>query len=455
MPLNKACSLDALRQNIASEIRAGRPRDQAVAIAHETLRTACKEAGQSVPEAARQDEDSVAVMRYDVGEFRSPTRTPNGYLRCDGTITRTGVFDYRMMDGTVRRELRLPDEVFNADALQSFDLVPLTNSHPRERVTPKNTRKYSAGMVQRARQMDNRVAAEVLVTDADAIGDIEKGKTQLSCGYSCDLEFSPGVTRGIAGVQDGLKYDAIQRNICGNHVAIVSKGRAGEDVALHLDSVDAVQIDTQPEPTSNPAGPNPGPGGGKEPMAETMRTLTIDGIDYELPKGVADHLGKHLATVMARCDELEKEVSGLKARADAADEALTEERKKTTPEALRDMVAKRVALETTAAKILKKDDLKLDEMSELDIHKAVVLHVSPGSKDRLAEADEGYVRARFDAAVEAWEVEQANKPTPSDRVRPAATSRGETRMDSATARKKMLEDIYQLGQQPLKTPASL
>lgn len=49
MPLKKECSIAALEANIASEIRAGKPRDQAVAIAHQTLRDGCKDAGKPVP----------------------------------------------------------------------------------------------------------------------------------------------------------------------------------------------------------------------------------------------------------------------------------------------------------------------------------------------------------------------------------------------------------------------
>ena len=50
---------------------------------------------------------------------------------------------------------------------------------------------------------------------------MERGKLEISCGYTCDTEEKPG-THPIWG-----DYDAIQRNILGNHVAIVDQGRAG------------------------------------------------------------------------------------------------------------------------------------------------------------------------------------------------------------------------------------
>lgn len=51
MPLNRSCSLDALRENIAAEIAAGKSRDQAVAVAHSTLRDSCSGEGKPIPTA--------------------------------------------------------------------------------------------------------------------------------------------------------------------------------------------------------------------------------------------------------------------------------------------------------------------------------------------------------------------------------------------------------------------
>jgi hypothetical protein len=456
MPLNKACSLEAYQENIATEIKAGRPREQAVAIAHETLRTACEREGKPVPRTDSAD-DGKHVWRYDIGEFRSPVETPNGYLKCDAKITKVGVFNYRNLDGSVRRELRLPDEVFRDDALQTFELVPLTNGHPSEngqrvRLNASNTRKYAAGMVQRVRRHDDTVAAEVLITDDDAIKAARGGKTQLSCGYMCELEPSSGVTSGIPGVPDGLRYDAIQRNILGNHVAMTDAARGGPDLTLHLDAQDAIQLDDN-EPR-NPAGPEPGPDGGEPTMSDTVR-LTIDGVDHDLPKAAADHLGKHLKTLLEHTEKLEQENGELKERADSAEKTLEEFKAEWTPEKVRELVAERVKLETTAARILNNDELKLDEMDAVDVQKAVVLKVTPGAKDRLADADDGYIRARFDAAVETWDEEQKKKPNPSDRLRVVHgdSARGDMRTDAASARQRMLDTIHKMGTEPI-TPTN-
>lgn len=395
-------------------------------------------------------------MRYDAGDFSSPIRTPNGYLRCDARITRVGVFEYRFADGSIRRELRLPSEVFKADSLQSFEDVPLTNNHPGEPLTTKNTRRYQAGNVKNVRQDREHIAARVLITDGDTIQAAEGGKTQLSCGYNCDMEERPGVTCGIDGVPDGLRYDAIQRNIIGNHVAIVDKARAGTSASLHLDGADAVMLEpAEPTNAHKPTGPVPDPSGGK------LMKVRIDDVDFEMDESAGQAVGK----VLARLDEsglklaaAEKESSESKARADQATEALETEKKAradaTSPHIVRDAVKARVALETVAAKVLAGGpELKLDELTEDDIKRAVVLHVAPGAKEKLEAGDSAYLSARFDAAVETWKAELEAKPTASHAVRGAAAP-GATRADSATSRTKMIEDNVNMGQAPIR-PSTL
>ena len=57
MPLSKVCSVEAFRQNIAEERRAGKPLEQAIAIARRALEQACEEAGQPVPNAGPKEEE--------------------------------------------------------------------------------------------------------------------------------------------------------------------------------------------------------------------------------------------------------------------------------------------------------------------------------------------------------------------------------------------------------------
>lgn len=58
------------------------------------------------------------------------TRTTEGFLTGRAIVTSIGVFTYQYADGTVLRELRLPEEVFAPESLESMKLKPVTNQHP-------------------------------------------------------------------------------------------------------------------------------------------------------------------------------------------------------------------------------------------------------------------------------------------------------------------------------------
>ena len=69
--------------------------------------------------------------------------------------------------------------------------------------------------------------------DAAAIAGVESGQLrELSAGYYYDADMTPGEFRG-------QRYDGVMRNIRGNHVAQVEKGRAGADVVVMDEALDA------------------------------------------------------------------------------------------------------------------------------------------------------------------------------------------------------------------------
>jgi len=391
----------------------------------------------------------MSVLRFDKGELSGVQRLDNGYLRSSGRITRVGVFTYLGQDGKKKRELRLPDEVFCTDSLASFQLAPLTNDHPGENLTSRNTKKYQVGSVSDVRADDGKfVEATIQITDDDAIKEVESGKKELSCGYHCDLEESPGITNGINGIENGLRYDAIQRNIRGNHVAIVKNGRAGPEAALRLDANDAVQVDDEPEKGGHVPKPS-----NKEKRGAAMTMLKIDGVDFE----VTDQAAQAINKLVARSDELTEKlntradaISKEAARADAAEERATkievELSKRNDSNTIAEAVKARIDLERAAAKILG-DEIKLDGMSDEEIKHAVVLKVSPSAKDKLPGAEKAYVQARFDSAVENFKAEEKNGY--SDQVFTVigkGNFRGDqNHCDSDEARKRMLERNYKIG----------
>lgn len=218
---------------------------------------------------------------------------------------------YRQADGTERREYRPASEVFAERSLATYRGAPVTHLHPAERgdaaaVTPDNFRRLAVGHVgDTVGHTDSHVTAEVVVNDADTIRRIEQGfARELSCGYSCDFDPTPGVT------PSGEPYDGTQKNIQINHVALGPPGwaRAGSSASLRLDAADVL---FQP-----PASPAPS----KE--AKVTVKIILDGKEYE--KGSDEHVAaieakaaKQLADEKARADAAEKRAQELPRRIEA------------------------------------------------------------------------------------------------------------------------------------------
>lgn len=163
-------------------------------------------------------------------------RTPEGYLRIPAKISRTGIQDYLAIelrnagvpladsipDNAIVKIYRDAAEVFNADALSSFEHKPTTLGHPVGFVTPENVRQLQTGFtLSPVTVKDNHVAVDILLQDAEAIKAYNAGMRDLSCGYKAGVMMTPGMTA------DGQPFDGKQVSIVGNHVAQLPAGRAG------------------------------------------------------------------------------------------------------------------------------------------------------------------------------------------------------------------------------------
>jgi hypothetical protein len=250
---------------------------------------------------------------------------PGGALAVPGHPTRVGVFPYKLTDGTVRRELRPPEEVFHPDSLATLAHAPVTALHPADQVNPKNWKEHAIGHV--AGPVEAKaphVAAMIILQDGAAQARVDSGEwADLSSGYTADLEDTQGVWQG-------QEYDAIQRNIRYNHVGLGPPGwgRGGPTVGLRLDAADAIQVqDGQEEQTD-------------------MKTIRIDGKDYVV--GSEEHMAKvdaMIAAEKARADAAEAKAKTETTRADAAEAKVKElEPKVLAPEALTKMVTARATI---------------------------------------------------------------------------------------------------------------
>ena len=164
-------------------------------------------------------------------------KTPEGYLICRNVnIGRTGTQTYYGQELGMNdkydepiKVYRLPEDVFDKAAMASFEGKPFTNNHPMEHVDINNVDRYSKGHIQNIRQDGDYLVGDILVEDPNVISEIENNlKREISLGYDCFYE----------PYMDGYR----QTKIRGNHVAIVTKGRAGSHVCIK---------DSQPEQRSN------------------------------------------------------------------------------------------------------------------------------------------------------------------------------------------------------------
>ena len=229
----------------------------------------------------------MTYLRYDRATIKAEV-TDEGFLVDSPIVGRVGIQLYKNADGSVRREFRPPEEVFNSDSLNSFVGKPITDGHPAEMVNSKNAKSLLVGAIHTEGKQDGEnVVAGITIHDADMIDKVMNGgKRELSLGYKLDIE-------EIAGEWNGQQYDAIQRNIRINHLAIVPRGRAG-NARLNLDRLDAESVITG------------------ENMPENLSRIRLDsGLEYQAAPEVVvevEKLRSDKAELTTRADSLQKQL---------------------------------------------------------------------------------------------------------------------------------------------------
>ena len=159
----------------------------------------------------------------------------DGCLVADVRAARIGIQTYLPSEagapadfkGSVVRVYRPEDEVFSRDSMASFAAAPFTIDHPSDPVTADNWRELGVGEVNGDVVRDGGfVRVPVIVRDAASVEKVRTTHKQLSMGYSCTLDWTPGTTA------DGQAYDAVQREIRINHIAAVRAARGGAELKI-------------------------------------------------------------------------------------------------------------------------------------------------------------------------------------------------------------------------------
>lgn len=349
------------------------------------------------------------VERRDFLEliFGGPTgpekmkRTEEGFLQGIACVTNIGIFPYMLADGSLRYELRLPEEVFAEESLETLKGKPLTDDHPDVKVDPKNVKDLGVGSVGTEITHDDQcVYAPLTFLREDAIRAIENRKRALSCGYTCELDFT-------SGVKWGMRYDCIQRKIRYNHVALVDRGRAGDDAVLRMDGAGWHSSIT---PTH-------------QQRTDSMKTIHLDNVAYQADEAVI----AALQTAKNDATKAQAELSTISAKVDAAVERAdkAESEKSALQANLDSCVEKLKVVEADKAKMAEEFPAKVDaavkerlevldmatkagvevkpEMTADSIKREIVLKTAAdaeATKLKLDAGDATYLKVRYDIACE-------------------------------------------------------
>lgn len=414
------------------------------------------------------------VRRIDKTDLnRKAEKTSQGFLRAPAFATRTGVFAYRMADGSILKELRPPSEVFNVDSMKTLANVPVTNQHPKPGLLDTaNAKNFTIGFTGDSvdRVEEKYLQVYVTVFDQTTMDQAEQGMQEVSCGYVCDLDPTPGIF-------DGEPYDVVQKNIVYNHLAIVPRGRAGPDVKLHLDADEAEMVSE----TEKPKGP-------------MMEKIKIKDKEFDASPEMADAFKAHMKDMDEQMDSMKKQIDAFKAPAKGEEKAppasdpkdvpakdakpaegsKEEEQSETSEEEkaeqlkkdndklqakadalevelkklkdsrtdsmdetkLRSLVNSRIKVLNLAARMLPKGT-KLDEMSDSEIKKEIIKADSPEMSSFEGKGEE-YVNARYDHIEERMMASMSGKRVMGDSI--VSARNDSAAPDSEAARQRMIAE---------------
>ena len=183
----------------------------------------------------------------------------NGYLHVDKSpILRSGILEYLGSELLPEGEDKVdgvevdPDKVYKVfipeDELRkgadSFKLLPITNDHTWLGNEGEDAKDYQEGTIgENVYVEDGMLYAPLVFTGNEIIKDItEEGKEELSSSYYNRFEKA-----------NNKDYDFIARDIKGNHLALVDRGRCGSEVRVLNEKIGVIKMASKKAKITNEA----------------------------------------------------------------------------------------------------------------------------------------------------------------------------------------------------------
>ncbi|MBO7735246.1 MAG: DUF2213 domain-containing protein [Methanobrevibacter sp.] len=176
--------------------------------------------------------DKSPILRAGILEYLGSELLPEGQKDVDGV----------KVDPDKIYKVFIPEEELRKGA-ESFKLLPITNDHTWLGEEGEDAKEFQEGTIgENVYVQDGKLYAPLMFTGSGIIEDLEGGKEELSSSYYNRFEKS-----------ENTDYDFIARDIKGNHLALVDKGRCGSAVRVLNSNIKGVVKMAVKAKTSNEA----------------------------------------------------------------------------------------------------------------------------------------------------------------------------------------------------------
>lgn len=365
---------------------------------------------------------STRVRRFDrfvLDRTATRRRDTDGCLVVQGRVARVGIQEYDDGFGGLRREYRPQDEVAAEESVTSFDGAAVTDLHPASGlVTPTTYRQLARGHVQGPRFDDGWLLADFFVADDELGRKVELGeRVEVSAGYTAELDETPGTT------PDGEAYDAVQRRIRGNHVALLPAGtaRAGREARLILDAAgnqteEGAQMEEEKKEPAKEESKAPPPPEEEEEVLDAAAVKALRDENASLKRSL-DEARAMADALRGRVEQLEADAKAVAAKTDSLIEARLRLVERASKLAGRPVVARgsdrAIITEALAARGVKLDAAASDEYLRARFDATEELAAASGGRTvgALTSIQPGAAPAATDPITAALEARRASEAT--------------------------------------------